>query len=429
MPPTLFISHSSQDAAWCRPFVAALRAAGYSCFFDEDSIPGSAAWVASIERGVQSCDLFMLILTPAAWISQWVQDERQLAQARRKPFLTVQHIDTPGVDGFLTIRQWINVVGLEPAAAALRTLAELARLEPAPDASAPPLVQVLPAASQIPLPSRLARLGFQGYVVSGVEVIVPPVCDVPSGTFTMGSDKQHDPHAYENEIPQYDIFVPAFQIGTYPLTVAEYACAVRVGAVKEPQTIDIPRNVDWAVPGSRSTSLSWQVQQQWPAHPIVCITWLDVKAYAAWLTQVTHQPWRLPTEAEWEKAARGTNGRIYPWGDEWDKTKANTSEGGPGMTTSVGNYADKDDASPYGVHDMAGNVWEWTNSLYQEHPPYRAEQAENDADTTSNRVLRGDSWGGYPQYARAATRAAYDPSKTYDNIGVRLVRGSVVVGT
>jgi formylglycine-generating enzyme required for sulfatase activity len=417
----IFISHSSQDAAWCQSFVAALRAAGYTCFFDEDSIPGSAAWVASIERGVQSCDLFMLILTPAAWASQWVQDERQLAQARHKPFLTVQHIDTPDVDGFLTIRQWINAVSLDPTATAQRALAELARLVPAPTASAPSPVQALPSISQIPLPSRLARLGFQGYVVGGIEVIVPPVCDVPAGPFAMGSDKQHDPHAYENEIPQYDIFVPAFQIGTYPLTVAEYACAVRAGAVKEPQTIDIPQNVDWAVPESRGTPLTWQVQQQRPDHPIVCIDWHQVKEYAAWLGQVTHQLWRLPTEAEWEKAARGTDGRIYPWGDEWDKTTANTSDGGPGMTTPVGSYADKDDTSPYGVHDMAGNVWEWTSSIYQSRPPYRGDVAEKEADTTSYRVLRGGSWIYDQLYARVTFRHINHPMRTNLGIGARLV--------
>src|SRR5271165_1571428 len=101
----LFISHSSQDLAWCRAFVAALRTAGYACFFDEDSIPGSAAWVATLERELKSCDLFLLILSPASWNSHWVQEERQLAQANRKPLLTVQYLAGAEVEGFPTIHQ------------------------------------------------------------------------------------------------------------------------------------------------------------------------------------------------------------------------------------------------------------------------------------------------------------------------------------
>jgi formylglycine-generating enzyme required for sulfatase activity len=261
-------------------------------------------------------------------------------------------------------------------------------------------------------PLRLMQLGFRLMQVvdaagqDQVQYMVPPVCLVPAGTFTMGSDKQHDPQAYDREVPQYDIFVPAFHLGTYPLTVAEYACAVRAGEVKEPQT---------------SGNVTWQAQQQHPDHPVVCITWHEAKAYTAWLAKLTGKLWRLPTEAEWEKAARGTDGRIYPWGNQWEKVRANTAYGGPRTTTPIGNYADKGDASPYHVHDMAGNVWEWTSSIYQERPPYRAEQAEKDADTTSNRVLRGGAWDYIPLNARAACRGSNHPTSFSGDFGGRLV--------
>jgi formylglycine-generating enzyme required for sulfatase activity len=283
-----------------------------------------------------------------------------------------------------------------------------------------------PAWPEIPLPMRMARLGFNGYLVNGVEVIVPPICDVPAGRFIMGSDKRMDPKAEDDEIPQYQITLAAFQICTYPLTVAEYACAVKAGAVKEPRSYDFPQGAKWAAPEVRGKTLSWQMQQQRPDHPVVMITWHEAKAYATWLAQVTQQPWRLPTEAEWEKAARGTDGRIYPWGNQWDKTKANTTDGGQKMTAPIGSYTEKGDASPWGAHDMAGNVNEWTSSVYQKHPPYRADQAEKDEDTTSDRVLRGCGWysGNWffgPEHARSAYRHyRQPPSSSSYTIGVRL---------
>src|SRR5262249_37019470 len=103
----------------------------------------------------------------------------------------------------------------------------------------------------------------------------------------------------------------AYQIARFPVTVAEYACAIRAKAVREP-------------PKRSSHTIEWRTQLQRLDHPVVNVSWHNAIAYAAWLAKVTGQPWRLPTEAEWEKAARGTDGRIYPWGDLWDQTRANT---------------------------------------------------------------------------------------------------------
>ena len=106
MPETrVFVSHSSQDVAWCRPLVAALRTAGYTCFYDEDSIPGTSAWVKMIEQGVQDCDVFILVLTPVAWSSRWVGEEVQLALVKDKRILVLVH-ETAHVEGLLLTRQW-----------------------------------------------------------------------------------------------------------------------------------------------------------------------------------------------------------------------------------------------------------------------------------------------------------------------------------
>ena len=277
-------------------------------------------------------------------------------------------------------------------------------------------------------PFRLKQLGFrmiQAINDMGHDLyhyVLPPVCEVPAGFFLMGSNQNQDLLARDNEIPQYQLHLATFQIGMYPVTVAEYACAITAGAVQAPQHIDILTDANWAALQLRGKALSWQMQQHHLDHPVVCITWFEANAYAAWLAHVTQQPWRLPTEAEWEKAARGTDGRIYPWGNRWDTSKANTTESGPKMTTPVGSYVEHGDASPYQVHDLAGNVREWTSSLYRGRPPYRRDQAENDDETdiTADRVLRGGSWIRELQHARVAFREKDRLHSYYYGTGVRL---------
>ena len=177
---------------------------------------------------------------------------------------------------------------------------------------------------------------------------------------------------------------------------------------------------------------------------MVGISWYEAMAYCAWLTEqgwdkgkiLTGEDVRLPTEAEWEKAARGpalnsgqaADGRLYPWGDEWDETKCNTAESQFGETSPVGMYPAG--AGAYGCLDMAGNVWEWTTSLWGEDLtkrsfkyPYDPTDGREDleAGTDVLRVVRGGSWFTGWDFARCAVRYGDFPNDRYFNPGFRVV--------
>jgi formylglycine-generating enzyme required for sulfatase activity len=277
-------------------------------------------------------------------------------------------------------------------------------------------------------PSRLEQLGFQGRVIRGVEVIVPPVCTVPAGPFLMGSDPKRDRVVAKQgwtdrvlklltgvdisflrsarEQPQHTVTLPAYEIARFSVTVAEYACFVRAG---QPEPKSNRNNI-------HGVFVDWQTQLQRLDHPVVGVSWHDAVAYTAWLSERTGERWRLPTEAEWEKAARGTNGQIYPWGNQWDSTRANTDDGGSGSTTPVGSYPSG--TSPYGALDMVGNVLEWTGSRCLPYP-YTVTGEREDPKPPGDRVLRGGSFGWS---ARAATRSSAEEDRVRDFFGFRLVQ-------
>ncbi len=260
-------------------------------------------------------------------------------------------------------------------------------------------------------PLRLMQLGFRLMQVADetgqdqFRYIVPPLCKVPAGPFLMGSDKKRDSYAYDEELPQHTVTLGAFEIGTYPLTVAEYASFVQA------TNPILPR--------------AWSQQQQHADHPVDAISWHNALAYTQWLTQVTGDLWRLPTEAEWEKAARGCDGRLYPWGDQWDPAQENTI----GRRSPVGN--NPSGTSPYGVQDMIGIVKEWTSSTYKLYP-YRARDGREKPHSKISKVYRGGSaddhgtGANYQRGARATIRwfiHNWDPDISAYYIGMRLVRG------
>jgi formylglycine-generating enzyme required for sulfatase activity len=215
---------------------------------------------------------------------------------------------------------------------------------------------------------------------------------VPAGEFWMGSDESAD------EQPRHRVGLDAYYIDKYEVTNAFYKRFMEA--------------TGRAAPGYwNNTSFNGESQ------PVVGVSWHDADAYCKWAGK------RLPTEAEWEKAARGTDGRKYPWGEQWDSSRANAGDK-LGKTAPVGSYPSG--ASPYGVHDMAGNVWEWVADWYDKDYYKRSpERNPTGPDSGWNKVLRGGSWYDDPFFAlRTASRGNVTPVLRNDLIGFRCARGS-----
>ena len=232
--------------------------------------------------------------------------------------------------------------------------------------------------------------------------------EIPAGPFTMGSDKARDSDAYDDEMPQHPVTLPAYYLARWPVTVAQFRAFVEDAkfAPADPDCLQGVAN-----------------------HPVVDVSWHEALAYCRWLTEKLRAsdetpeplatllrkggdgrgPWQvtLPSEAEWEKAARGTDGRIYPWGNDPDPNRANYGDTGIGGTSAVGCFPGG--ASPaYGVEELSGNVWEWTRSLWgkgiRDGYPYKpgASRENLDAPGDVHRVVRGGAFGVDRRSVRAA---------------------------
>jgi formylglycine-generating enzyme required for sulfatase activity len=207
-----------------------------------------------------------------------------------------------------------------------------------------------------------------------------------------------DTEAYDTEKPQRSVVVGEYYVGKYEVTVAQFAAFVKATGY-----------TGWPAPSQREES-----------HAVTLVSWDDAMAFTKWASQVSGRAVRLPTEAEWEKAARGTDGWPYPWGNAApDGTRCNFDKN-LGDTTPVGNYSPRGD-SQYGAADLCGNVWEWTSSLYKEYP-YSATDGREVAASREPRVLRGGSFNNNARSVRSANRAYYYPPYARDgSLGFRVV--------
>ena len=218
---------------------------------------------------------------------------------------------------------------------------------------------------------------------------------VPKGEFTMGSENG-DP----DQSPVHKATLNAFFIDQTEVTNKHYAACVSAGVCASPFDT------------SSYKYDNYYGNPKFDNFPVVYVSWNDANTYCVWAQR------RLPTEAEWEKAARGSKGGFYPWGNSAPNARLLSHRAKVGDVTAVGSYPDG--ASPYGAYDMAGNVWEWVNDWYGE-TYYKSSPSSSPLgpDTGEYRVLRGGSWYYASMDVHSAIRSGYYPSHAYYFLGFR----------
>jgi formylglycine-generating enzyme required for sulfatase activity len=318
----------------------------------------------------------------------------------------------PPATATLVTTELPSTATLQPPTATAVILAPTAILQPStpteapsPTPTLPPTATPLPTATPVPptpTATATATLGIGSTRTIAIDQMVQVY--VPAGDFIMGA-KTTDKDAKQTtaggraypESPQQTLYLDAFWIDKYEVTNGQYELCVAAGACEPP----------WV--NSSYTYDKYYGNPEFDNYPVIWVNWYKARDYCTWAGR------RLPTEAEWEKAARGTDGRLYPWGNEpVDGTRANfcdvnctrsirfeAANDGYADTAPVGSYPAG--ASPYGAMDMSGNVWEWVNTLVKPYP-YDANDGREDPNSPDERVWRGGPWSNGIWWMRSSVR-------------------------
>ncbi len=434
----VFISYSHKDTDYAHGLANNLQGIGFEVWIDERLDYGSQ-WPQEIQKQLDACDAFIIIMTPRSFASEWVQSELQRAKRKLKPIFPLL---LEGDEPWLSVEstQFYDVRGEklpdEKFYSAVRRVVSVSpndtTLHYAKDKSAPssgsvkpkintgilivligaivtiftafaiiigrPIIQKwqnpssapsVTAASETIIATSEIEMATEESVLplvpsTDIPSIVPDSSDasmvlIPKGEFTMGSN-----NGDSDEKPVHTVYLNDFYIDRYEVTNALYKDCVTAGVCDEPQNTG---NYD---------------NSQYADHPVVYVDWYMAKTYCEWRGA------QLPTEAQWEKAARGIDERTYPWGEGIACNKANYL-GCVGDTKPIGSY--ESNISPYGVYDMAGNVWEWVADWYSEKYDQNS-SAENPLgpDSGRYRVLRGGAWNQDEYLLRTSARLGSEPS-------------------
>lgn len=266
-----------------------------------------------------------------------------------------------------------------------------------------------------------------GEIREDVKGSIPYTILIPGGIFTMGF---FDEDFLFVNLPslrdgKYEVNLSPFRISKYPVTNGQYSKFIKNGGYLN-QAYWTEEGWRWRVSENATQPAYWD-DNRWnlPSLPVIGISWYEALAYCNWLSTNTGKKYRLPTEAEWEKASRGTDQRFWPWGNNFDQPCANILESEIGETSIVGLFPEN--VSPYGLLDCAGNVWEWTSSLYRDYP-YSVDDGRESISASGPRCHRGGSWLNAKEYAHCANRDRYYPADRHYDLGFRIVEDMDIRG-
>jgi formylglycine-generating enzyme required for sulfatase activity len=388
----IFLSYASQDIESAKAIYLALRDQGHRVFFDRAELPAGDEYHNRIRAAIEKSRLFLFLISPnAVDAGSYTLTELDIADKAESKILPVM-IEKTAIESLPASIKGITFLqpdGSLPAAVA----AEVHRI-----ASSLRRKHIKQSLAAFVLVGIVAGVIFYALRMRSPTEIVgrdgAPAAVIPTGTFIMGDDE---------ESPRREIFVDAFYLDRYEVTVARYAAFMKdTGNLKPPdewETVDLKNGGDL---------------------PVVGVNWQDASGYCHWAGK------RLPTEAEWEKAARGNDERKYPWGND-PPTAERARYGKPyenpvyrDGVARVGSHAN--DRSPFGIFDLAGNVTEWVADWFSESFPEGDVRNPKGPDSGSGKVLRGASWYEPAERLGVTKRWHANPSSRNDGIGFRCAR-------
>lgn len=387
----VFISYSRNDMLFVEKFAADLTNAGVDVWWDINSIQGSDIWEKKIEEGLRTSQFFIVVMSPDAMNSRWVQREYISADWMGIPIVPIKYKEclTP-----LTLRDAQAVDYVEKKY----------------DKFLDEVLAILGAKNTV---KPKSFVGENNITIGGIEFL-----RIPAGEFVMGcGDLQtgkklrNVPIEYDQQ-PEHRVDINYdYWMGKYPITNSQYS---KYAEEKHFQIYPMS---------------GWQSKM---SHPVVNVSWSDARSYAKWFNEKYQKELkmagdlmlRLPTEAEWEKAARGSSGNQFPWGNTFEEKKCNL---GIGTTTPVGSYSAAGGNAPYGCADMLGNVWEWCQdlykiSVYQDRMGKIAVNPLPQQFTYFERVVRGGSFNNLKNkwLVHCATRYYQQSGNHYEDTGFRM---------
>lgn len=428
----VFLSHSKTDRDFASRLANDLHAAGFPVWKAPESILPGEEWAQAIERGISTSTHFLLLMSPAAVASRWVKFEFLTAlNMHLQDMMVILPIEYQSCDTPLFWKNFHAISNFEGqyAEGMIRLLRRLQSESPSRPPMPPDRYTTFDSGASgvtyedqpdVPLARRLS---FE-----------PEMVLIPAGPFLMGSHKSDilrlelEPEQFELDL-NYD-----YTVGKYPVTVGQYRAFMDANGYKH-EGYWKGAGLAWLRHEKQKHPDCW-MDQTWTGDdhlPVVGVSWHEAHAYTCWLTETTGREYKLLTEAEWEKAARGglmipgehgamkrnsNPERIWPWGNGQPTTDICNFEGNEGQTSIVTSHAGQAEAQPYGLFHMAGNVAEWclTNSA----TPYQYPE-EDEVEGENPRVVRGGSWFSHnAQWVRCSARSWFQPFRRYLHTGFRV---------